>query len=91
MKKLLLVIIVVLLGFQYRLWIGDGSLADVARLKKEITKQQAENQRLIARNRLLAAEVKSLKFGHDAVEERARTEMGMIKKGETYYMIVDEQ
>jgi cell division protein FtsB len=90
MKRLALILTVVLLGLQYRLWISDGSLADVARLNQKISKQQAENERLQERNRLLAAEVKALKGGLGAIEERARTDMGMIKKGETFYMVVEE-
>lgn len=91
MKWLAIVLTLVLLGLQYRLWIGDGSLADVARLNHKIEKQQAENERLQERNGVLAAEVKALKNGLDAIEERARTDMGMIKKGETFYMVVEEE
>lgn len=90
MKWLTAVLIVIIAFLQYRLWIGDGSLAHVTRLKTEIKKQREENARLVERNRLLAAEVDALKNGLDAVEERARTQMGMIKEGETFYMIVDK-
>ncbi len=90
MKVLILVLLVMVIGLQYRLWVGEGSLAHVVRLNKQIEKQQAENDRLVERNRLLAAEVDALKQGTDGIEERARNQMGMIKEGETFFMIVDE-
>lgn len=91
MKWLAVVLLLVLVGLQYRLWIGDGSLANIARLNDKIEKQQQENERLKERNRILAAEVQALKNGLDAIEERARTDMGMVKKGETFFMVVDEE
>ncbi len=90
MKILLVILAVVTLGLQYRLWVGDGSLAHVVRLDREITKQSAENDRLKVRNGFLAAEVDGLKSGTDSIEARARHQMGMIKEGETFFMIVDE-
>lgn len=90
MKWLALILTLVLIGLQYRLWISDGSLADVVRLNQKIDKQSADNQRLKERNQLLAAEVDALKNGLEAIEERARTDMGMIKKGETFYMVIDK-
>ncbi len=91
MKVLLATLLVLTLGLQYRLWVGDGSLAHVVRLNHEITKQSAENERLKARNQLLSAEVSALKNGTDGIEERARQQMGMIKEGETFFMIVEDQ
>ena len=89
MKWLIPLLVVLLVALQYRLWVGEGSLADVVRLKREVDVQAIENQRLQQRNEILAAEVKGLKSGLDAVEERAREDLGMIKPGETYYMVVD--
>ena len=74
-----------LAGLQYRLWMGDGSLAQAAELTRQIAEQHAENERLLERNRLLQAEVMELKEGMDTVEERARHELGMVKPGETLY------
>ncbi len=91
MKWLIIFLIVVLVSLQYRLWVGEGSIANVVRLQHEIEQQQAENAQLRERNRLLAEEVKALKNGHSAIEARARSEMGMIKEGETYYMIVEQE
>lgn len=73
---------------QYRLWVGEGSLADASRLKREIQTHKEELARLQERNRLLQAEVDDLKSGLDAIEERARGELGMIKEGEVFYQII---
>jgi len=89
MKWLILTLSVLLLGLQYRLWVGEGSLADVVRLSDGIEVQVQENDRLRERNRILAAEVDGLKSGLDAVEERAREDLGMIKPGETFFMVVE--
>jgi cell division protein FtsB len=86
---LLAVLIVLLLGLQYRLWVGDGSLAQVTDLKQQIADQQGENQRLLERNRILEAEVMELKSGMETVEERARHELGMVKEGETLYQLTE--
>lgn len=75
---------------QYDLWVGDGSLATVWRLQQSIETQNQENKILVERNKALEAEVIDLKQGKDAIEERARSDLGMIKKGETYIQIVDE-
>lgn len=91
MKWFASLLIFTLLVLQYRLWVGDGSLANVVKLHREIARQQAENEGLRERNHLLAAEVDALKHGDDAIEERARSEMGMIREGETFYMIVDDE
>jgi len=91
MKVLISLLAIAIVALQYRLWIGEGSVAHVVRLNAEIRKQQAENDRLIERNKYLAAEVDALKNGTEGIEERARTQMGMIKEGETFFMIVDEK
>jgi cell division protein FtsB len=75
---------------QYDLWVGEGSLATVWRLQKSIENQSKENKVLADRNKALEAEVIDLKQGKDAIEERARSDLGMIKEGETYIQIVDE-
>ena len=84
-------LLVVMLGMlQYRLWLGEGSIPAMWRMQREVHAQQQENGRLADRNRVLEAEVADLKHGVAAIEERARNELGMIKKGETFYQIVDE-
>lgn len=90
MKWLLAVLILLLMALQYRLWIGDGSLAHAHRLEKEIKIQQAENDRMRERNRILDVEVDELKTGLDTIEERARNDIGLIKKDETFFMLLDE-
>jgi cell division protein FtsB len=90
MKWLLAVLVLLLIALQYRLWIGDGSLAHAHRLENEIKIQQAENDRMRERNRILDVEVEELKTGLDTIEERARNDIGLIKKDETFFMILDE-
>lgn len=77
---LFVVLILLLGGLQYRLWVGEGSLAQVNSLNKQIAEQQGENERLLERNRILEAEVLELKQGMETVEERARQELGMVKR-----------
>ena len=84
---LFLVLLLLLGGLQYRLWVGNGSLAQVADLTQQIADQQAENQTLLERNRVMDAEVMELKKGMETVEERARHELGMVKDGETLYQL----
>ena len=80
---------VLVLVLQYRLWVGEGSLAQVNSLNKQIAEQQGENERLLERNRILEAEVLELKQGMETVEERARQELGMVKEGETLYQLIE--
>lgn len=86
---LFVVLILLLAGLQYRLWVGDGSLAQVNDLQRQIAEQQGENERLLERNRILEAEVLELKQGMETVEERARHELGMVKEGETLYQLAE--
>lgn len=86
-------IIAVILGLlffvlQYDLWIGEGSLRTVWHLQEDITEQKKENKKISQRNESLVAEVNDLRKGDAAIEERARNELGMIKKGETYIQVV---
>lgn len=89
MKVVITVLIVVLAGLQYRIWLGDDGAREVSRLRGEIEDQRAENDKLRERNRTLAAEVQDLKKGTTAIEERARTDLGMIGKAETFYHVVE--
>ena len=86
---LFVVLILLLAGLQYRLWVGEGGLAEVAELKRQIGQQKGENQHLLERNRILEAEVLELKKGMETVEERARHELGMVKEGETLYQLAE--
>ncbi|AGA87326.1 cell division protein FtsB [Pseudomonas sp. SCT] len=86
---LFVVLLLLLGGLQYRLWVGEGSLAQVNSLNKQIAEQQGENERLLERNRILEAEVRELKQGMETVEERARQELGMVKEGETLFQLIE--
>ena len=90
--RLLLVVLFALLAFlQYRLWWGEGGRSSVAGLRAQVQQQSRENTGLRQRNAALAAEVEDLKSGEAAVEERARSELGMIKPGETFYRVVEPE
>ena len=91
MRYLFLVLLVLFLLLQYRLWWGDGSFADVWNLHQDVAEQRAENDRLRERNEALDAEVTDLKQGLEAIEERAREELGMIKEDEIFYQIIEEE
>lgn len=91
MKILIVFLFLLLAGLQFRLWAGQGSFAHATRLKDEIAAQEVENATLEQRNEVLYREVDELKTGMDAVEERARSELGMIREGETFYLIVEEE
>ena len=90
MKWVLFLLLFLFLFFQFKLWVGDGSMVDVRELRREIAEQQEENIRLKERNLQLEAEVKDLKEGLEAIEERARANLGMIKKGETFYHVIKD-
>ena len=76
---------------QYRLWMGNANLPMVHHLEETKLAQLEENRLLMERNRSLSAEVMDLKQGLEAIEERARSEMGMIKSGEIFFQIVNSQ
>ena len=91
MKLLIAVLFVILLGLQYRLWVGEGSFADIDRLSDELDRQGQENTELSARNAALINEVEELQDGMDAIEEHARNELGLIRDGETFFLIVEDE
>jgi len=89
--KALIVLLVSLLALvQFRLWVGEESLAEVWRLRQAIELQSSENVLFKGRNQRLEAEVRDLKNGLEAVEERARMELGMVRKDEIYFLIVED-
>jgi cell division protein FtsB len=89
LRTALYVLGALLLLLQYPLWFGNGGAYVVWQLKREIAQQEAENAKLRERNAAMAAEVDDLKQGSAAIEERARTELGMVKSGETFYQVID--
>ncbi len=88
MKALLFIFSVLLLILFVGLWIGSGSYPDRWRLENEISAQKAANQQQKEKNRKIQAELDDLASGDDAIEERARSELGMTKKGETFYEVI---
>ena len=91
MRGLFILLSFLLLLLQYPLWFGNNSLPDAWKLQAQIETQTTVNLQLAERNRLLDAEVLNLKKGLDVVEEKARYELGMVKKGETFYQIVEQE
>jgi cell division protein FtsB len=87
MKWFAAALVAALLLLQYRLWFSGAGVGEMLRLKSAVATQQADNQRLSERNRQLAAEVRDLKQGYAALEERARTDLGMIGSNETFYQV----
>jgi cell division protein FtsB len=86
---LIALLAVLLAALQYQLWFGRGGIGDLAELHSARDAQSLENRRLRERNRALEAEVADLKSGLEAIEERARTEMGMIREDEVFYQIIE--
>jgi cell division protein FtsB len=88
MRWFIAALAVLVLVLQYRIWIARDGAREVLQLRDAVQVQQAENQRLQQRNRQLAAEVRDLKQGFGALEERARSELGLVSRNETYYQVV---
>jgi cell division protein FtsB len=88
-RTVLLILLGLLALLQLRLWVSDDGYRAAWRLAGQVEAQAQENELLRDRNRALAAEVGDLKTGLDAVEEIARSELGMIRAGETLYQVVD--
>jgi cell division protein FtsB len=91
MKILIAVLLLALIGLQYKLWFGDGSLSEVVQLTRELEIQKTRLQGLEERNRILEAQVLDLQNGLDAFEEKARNDLGMIKQGETFIQLIPAQ
>lgn len=89
LRVVVLLLAVLLAWLQYRLWFGNGGTREVGALQQQVHKQARDNAGLKQRNDALAAEVEDLKSGEAAIEERARSELGMIKPGEKFYRVVE--
>nr|VFK18582.1 MAG: cell division protein FtsB [Candidatus Kentron sp. LFY] len=89
MVKILAFLLLVFLALQYRLWLGSDGLPHIRELREAISLQEQENIKLKERNQRLQAEVTDLKEGLTAIETRARRDLGMIRKGETFFQFVD--
>ena len=88
MKWLAAALAIAVILLQYRVWLSEDGVRGVGRLRQAVAVQRAENEQLAERNRQLAAEVRDLKTGLDALEERARSDLGMIARNETFYQVV---
>jgi len=88
MRSVLAILIVILILLQLKMWFGEGGFRDVQRLQQRVEEQALENEALAQRNRQLQADVEDLREGLEAVEERARSELGMIKEDEEFYQVV---
>ena len=88
MKWLAASLIAIVVLLQYRLWLSGDGVRELGRLSEAVERQKSENAELTARNQQLVAEVADLKSGMTAIEERARSELGMIGRNETFYQVV---
>ena len=88
MKALLIILAIVIAALQYRLWFADDGIIHAFHLQSDIHDQQAKNEDITKHNASLIEEIKSLKKGGGAIENRARNDLGMVKKGEVFYQVV---
>jgi len=91
MKLVTLILVVLIAALQYPLWLGKGSWSRVWEVGQQLREQTLANQKLQARNAALDAEVRDLKQGLGAIEERARSELGMIKQDEIFFQILEDK
>ena len=89
LRYLALILVIALIALQVHLWTGSGGMREVWRLQQRVEEQKIENAKLKARNETLSAEVEDLKHGEEAIEERARSELGLLKPGEMFYQVVE--
>jgi cell division protein FtsB len=88
MRAFTLLLLIVFGLLQYRLWFGKNSVPDYLALQEDVIRQQQVNEKLRQRNKLLYADTDDLKLGTEAIEERARNELGMIKENETFFRLI---
>jgi len=91
MRTLVISLLLIVLALQYRLWVSDSGMREVWRLRREVSAQTEQNAGLKERNRTLSAEVQDLKKGTSAIEERARTDLGMTGNNETFFQVVPKE
>jgi len=88
MRIVLIALVLLFLVLQYELWFSKGGVRTALHLKTNIAKQEKQNQKLQIHNKAVHADIVDLRHGNQAVEERARNELGMVKKGETFYRVI---
>ena len=91
MRIITAILILFLLLLQHRLWFGKNSVSDYLALKANVVHQELQNDKLVKRNKVIYADIFDLKNGLQAVEERARNELGMIKDGETFFRVIPKE
>ena len=91
MRVFIALLLLVTVYLQYTLWFERGGIRDVRKLERAVAEQRAEIERMRARNEALAAEVVDLKQGLEAIEERARSDMGLIKEGEVFFRLTEPE
>ena len=89
MRSIIVLLLILLAGLQYKLWMSDSSIWQWRHLQHKIDQQQQNNKKSLAQNHTIAADINELKSGEQALEERARYELGMIREQEVYYQFVD--
>jgi cell division protein FtsB len=89
MRAVVIILVLLLLTLQYQLWAGRGGLPELWSLREQIEEQETENRELDERNRALEAEVEDLREGLDAIEERARSELGLVRPGESFFEVIE--
>ena len=89
MKILIAIILLLIIHFQYRIWLGDGSFAEIEAYQLHLDELKKEGEEKRQRNEALYAEVLDLRKGQEAIEERARDELGMIKEDETFFHVLE--
>ena len=91
MRIFIYALLILLVWFQYALWVGKNGVLDYQDVRQDIVIQKEVNERLKARNSAMFAEIDDLREGLDAVEERARNQLGLIKEDETFYRILEDE
>lgn len=91
MKILIVIIVLLIAHLQYRLWVGDGSVAQIKEYQARLDKVKEQGKEKKERNEALYAEIEDLRKGQEAIEERARDELGMIKEKETFFQVIEEK
>ncbi len=91
MKTWIIFLLALLMGLQYELWFSNGGISSVMNLKSEVEAQLVNNQKLVDRNRALEAQVNELKMGEQALEEKARNDLGMLATDETFYQVIENK
>ena len=91
MKWVALILVVIFTTLQYRIWFGESSFREIKQQREKVDNIRKENKELELRNQKIVAEITDLRDGKDALEERARYQLGMIKEGEVFIRILESR